>query len=93
MRSPTQTLADDQMQLQTGRVCGHAAWGSAFPTVKAYWGQLPAGASGIEFTTSVAPTPGRSTPSVVKWYQGTVGVISSGPGLVCIPVAIRKVVP
>lgn len=93
LRSPTQTAAVDQMQVSSGQVCGRPAWGSSFPTVKAYPGPLPAGASGIEFSTTIAPTPGGSTPSMTKWYQGTSGVINTAPGLVCIPVTVIKVVP
>lgn len=93
LRSGTQTISDDQMQISTGRICGKPAWGSRFPTVKAYPGPLKPGDSGIEFTTLVALTPGRSSPSMVKWYQGSPGVIDSGPDLVCIPAHIHKVVP
>jgi hypothetical protein len=93
LRSPTQTTKDDQIQVGTMKICGKSAWGSHIPTVKAYPGHLPPADSGIEFSTPVAPTPGSSTPSMVKWYQGTPGVISGGPGLVCIPVSILKVVP
>jgi hypothetical protein len=79
------------MQMSSGLVCGRAAWGSHIPSVKAYPGPLPPGESGIEFTTSVAP--GRSTPSMIKWYDGDPGVISSAPGLACIPASIHKSVP
>jgi hypothetical protein len=81
------------MQATSGQVCGKAAWGSHIPSVKAYWGLLPAGSSGVEFTTSVAPSAGRSSPSMVKWYSGDPGVIDGGPGLVCIPAVIQRMVP
>jgi hypothetical protein len=93
LRSPTQTVADDQMQVTTKRVCGRAAWGSHIPSVKAYPGSLPVGCQGIEFTTAVRPSSGRSTPSMIKWYQGDPGVIVGGPGLACIPVTVVRVVP
>ena len=93
LRSTTQPQALDQIQVKSGQVCGRAAWGSHIPSVKAYPGPLPSGASGIEFTTDIKLSPGRSSPSMVKWYRGDPGVIDSGPGLVCIPVAILKVVP
>ena len=93
LRSRTQTPAHDQMQVSSGQVCGRAGWGSHIPSVKAYPGPLPTGASGIEFTTHVALSAGRSSLSMVKWYQGDPGVINSGTGLVCIPVTILRVVP
>jgi hypothetical protein len=67
LRSPTQTNELAGEQIRSGRICGRAAWYSQIPSVKAYPGPLPDGASGIEFVTSIAPTPGASTPSVVKW--------------------------
>lgn len=92
-RSPTQSANDDRIQVATMKVYGRAAWGSHIPSVKAYRGPLPPSDSGIEFSTPIAPTPGTSTPSMVKWYQGSPGVIDRGPGLVCIPANILKVVP
>lgn len=93
LRSSTQTTTHDQMQVRSQQVCGKAGWGSHIPSVKAYPGPLPASASGIEFTTGVAPSPGRSSPSMTKWYQGDPGVVNSGAGMVCIAVTIMKVVP
>ncbi|MBZ4157065.1 hypothetical protein JYG50_25505, partial [Escherichia fergusonii] len=44
-----------------------SVYGNAFPTVRAFPGPLPEGKDGIEFSTSVPPTPGSSTPREVYW--------------------------
>lgn len=92
-RTPTQTVAVDQMMIASGEACGRAAWGSHFPTVQAYWGPLKPGASGIEFETAVQPQAGSCTPSMAYWYAHTPGVSTKPAGMVCIPVVVRKSVP
>jgi hypothetical protein len=92
LRSPTQPIALDAVMIQRGQLCGGPAWGSSIPSVKAYDGPLPGGASGIEFTTTVPPTPG-SPPGLVKWYKGSPGVYASTTDLVCIAVNVRRSVP
>jgi hypothetical protein len=77
---------------QTGQVCGNPAWGSNIPTVKAYWGPLPAGTSGLEFETIVPPTPGRSVPNYAMWYPGSTGVTMVN-GMACIPATNFRSVP
>jgi hypothetical protein len=45
------------------------------PTVKAYYGALPAGASGIEFTTTLPHDSRYSSPVQANWlYPHTPGV-------------------
>jgi hypothetical protein len=60
------------------------------PRVKAYIGALPAGRSGIEFTTSIEPDRG-SPPGQVSWSEGRPGVLTLEPNeLVVISVTILK---
>lgn len=55
-------------QVSTSEIWGaRSMYGSAFPTVRAFRGRLPAGKDGIEFSTSVPPTRGASTPKEVYW--------------------------
>jgi hypothetical protein len=55
-------------QVSCGEVWGGCAtYGNHFPTVRAFRGPLPEGKDGIEFSTSVPPTPGSSTPSEIYW--------------------------
>jgi hypothetical protein len=94
LESPTQTSTDAQRQQATGEIWGKAASFSNLPAVKAYQGPLPAGARGIEFTTSTAPTPGTSTPTVAYWHIGTPGVrtlTSGGIQFAVISATITKV--
>ena len=60
--SPTQTSADAKAQQKSGEIWGRPANSSIFPTVKAYRNALPASDRGVEFTTGVAPTPGKGSP-------------------------------
>jgi hypothetical protein len=53
---------------------GKPARGSDIPSVKAYRGNLPNNARGVEFETSVAPTKGSGSPYEARWYVGTSGV-------------------
>ena len=82
--------------ISTGLVCGRgrrqAGGGrSPFPAVKAYIGPLPAGTSGIEFTTPILPTSG--SPPQAIWPLDAPGVISKDGGdLACIPVVITKAI-
>jgi hypothetical protein len=61
---------------ESGELRGQAARYSIIPFVKAFVGQLPEGARGIEFFTDVEPSgvmsgkPGDQ----VTWYRGTPGV-------------------
>jgi hypothetical protein len=73
LRSPTQDEVTARVQLNTGQVCGRPAQWSGLFSVKAYRGQLPQGAEGIEFVTDVLPSPGAH-PTLVFWYEGTQGV-------------------
>lgn len=55
-------------QVSTSEVWGALSmFGSYFPTVRAFRGPLPEGKDGIEFSTSVPPTRGSSTPTEVYW--------------------------
>lgn len=55
-------------QVSSGEIWGaRSLYGSAFPTVRAFRGPLPPGKDGIEFSTSVPPTRGASTPIEVYW--------------------------
>jgi hypothetical protein len=55
-------------QVSTREIWGaRSMFGSAFPTVRAFRGPLPAGKDGIEFSTPVPPTGGASTPAEVYW--------------------------
>jgi hypothetical protein len=51
----TQTRADDQKQMDSGVLWGRTPRGGKGPTAQAYVGALPAGASGVEFMTSIKP--------------------------------------
>jgi hypothetical protein len=65
----TQTPATAARQVQSMEVWGRARKnGGAFPSVHAYWGPLPPGANGIEFTTNVPPT--HPSPSMAVWVHG-----------------------
>ncbi len=60
------------------------------PRVKAYIGPLPAGRTGIEFTTSVEPDSGYP-PGQACWSEGRPGVETLEPNeLVAIRVTILK---
>jgi hypothetical protein len=76
IESPTQTTADADEQKKSGEIMGKPARGSGIPSVKAYRGKLSS-RRGIEFDTSVAPTPGSGTPHEARWYDGTPGVRST----------------
>ena len=56
--SPTQTAETARMQEISGEIWGKSPRGSDVPTVQAYTGPLPDGASGIEFYTNVTPNSG-----------------------------------
>ena len=95
LASPTQTEADAKLQVSTMMVCGRGArqsGGGVSPilSVKAYIGPLPAGTSGIEFTTDVRPSlSSLRLGGPVVWHDGTPGTVARGP-LVCIPVTTIK---
>jgi len=42
-------------------------YGNGFPSVRAFLGPLPDGKDGIEFQTTVLPTPGGETKTEVYW--------------------------
>jgi hypothetical protein len=70
LESPTQTTADAILQVSSGEIWGKAAKiGGMFPCVKAYPSNLPSGNRGIEFTTTIAPDPWRSSPYESRWYH------------------------
>lgn len=89
-RNQSQQLA--KVQESTMRVCGYGArqagggW-SPIPTVKAYFGTLPANEHGIEFETDVTPySVNPRQGGLVTWPQGHPGVIDQPNDLVCIPI-------
>jgi hypothetical protein len=88
----TQTVQVDALMQTTGQVCGNAGWGQTTPTAKAFWGPLKASDSGLEFETTVPPTPGASVPSYAIWRPGSPGVTSIN-GLTCIPAVNFRSVP
>ena len=71
--SPTQTAHDARLQIERGEIWGASARWSDIPKVKAYAGRLPDGASGIEFTTDVAPDAG-CPPGHAYWSGPRAGV-------------------
>ena len=74
LESSTQTPEIAREQERSGEIWGRAARWSNIPSVKAYRHALPDAWRGIEFTTPVAPTPGRGSPYEARWYDGTPGV-------------------
>ena len=80
LKTPTQTTADADQQQLSGEIMGKGARPSGLPSVKAYRNTIPAGARGVEFDTSVAPTAGSGTPYEARWYEGTLGVRSATIG-------------
>ena len=89
---PNQSKPVALQQQSTNKVCGRGSHQSgadvsSIPTVKAYYGRLPANQHGIEFETSLAPRSiQRVQGGTVPWPQGCPGVLDEGNGLVCIPV-------
>ena len=73
-------------------IWGRPARGSALPSVKAYRNALPAAPPrGVEFCSTVAPTPGTGTPFEARWYLGTSGVVvRGGSGFAAIPLSYIK---
>jgi hypothetical protein len=72
--------------------------GGGFLCVKAYRNSLPPGERGIEFTTSIAPDPRYSTPSVALWYYpATPGVTKrtneEGDDFAAIPATVVNMQP
>ncbi len=55
IRTPIQTVALDELQIETGMLLGDVPWRGYCPTVQAYFGPLPPGEKGIEFFTTVLP--------------------------------------
>ncbi len=76
---------------------GKAANFATRPSVKAYLGPLPAGDSGIEFTTDVSHDAAHSTPDRAIWlYPDTPGVSLTqirGVDYAWIPASVMKIVP
>ena len=70
VETPTfQTPAHALQQVTSQEVWGRARGnGGAFLCVKAYWGPLPAGRRGVEFTTPVPPT--HANPNTALWVHG-----------------------
>jgi hypothetical protein len=78
VETPTQTIADAQLQQSSNEIWGKAAANTAqsnSPCVKAYRATLPSGQRGVEFETTVAHTPNSGTPFEARWYLGTTGVL------------------
>jgi hypothetical protein len=69
-RSPTQSVADDTVQIESGMLWGRVPVGGKCPTAQAYAGPLPPGDHGIEFMTSVKPQQ-MNLPAKhgVAWYH------------------------
>lgn len=70
LESPTQTPQDAIAQVTSGEVWGRPSRNSVIPAVKAYRHRLPSSARGIDFHTTVSPTPGSGTPYEARWYHG-----------------------
>jgi hypothetical protein len=81
------------LQQQNGEIWGRPARGSSLASVKAYRDALPAAQNGIEFVTTVAPTPGSGTPFEARWYEGTPGVTKNAQGYAVIPATVTRKVP
>jgi hypothetical protein len=55
-------------QVTSGEIWGKRAFnGGGFACVRAFPGPLPEGKDGVEFSTSVPPTRGASTPKETYW--------------------------
>lgn len=95
VETPTQTAAVARMQARSGEVWGQPARGSNLPCVKAYFGPLPNGRRGIEFTTTVPHDPRFGDPVEARWYHGwTPGVRLNNHGFAVIPATVtNKQVP
>src|ERR1700719_1523274 len=76
LSSPTQTAETARLQQQSSEIWGQAAVHSRMPSVKAFYGRLLEGRSGVEFYTPVRPTNiglgNQGSP--VYWYRGDPGV-------------------
>ena len=68
LESPTQTIHDAILQVNSSEIWGKAARGSNIPSVKAYRNAIPTGQRGVEFTTPIAPQKGSGSPHEAKWY-------------------------
>lgn len=93
LESPTQTAATARLQAASGEIWGAPArLNGLFPCVKAYRGPLPPATRGIEFTTTVAPDMGSSTPIEFRWYypqNPRVELrVSAGIDYACIPAQV-----
>src|SRR5256885_17108334 len=81
--SVTQTEADADTQIRTGRICGTVGRFHGVPTARAYLGALPIGELGVQFETDVLPTsvvPPASfgVTSQVLWREGEPAVSRAG---------------
>lgn len=78
---------------RSGRLRGKARrniYAGAVAAVKAYYGPLPVGRSGIEFVTTISSAP-YGAPGDATWPEGLEGVRSGVPGEeVEIPIKIVK---
>ncbi|HUR83180.1 MAG TPA: hypothetical protein VM733_20655 [Thermoanaerobaculia bacterium] len=89
-----QSAEENELVASTGKVGGRPARNIAaglFPKVKAYDGPLPAGFTGVEFFTGVAPDAWH-VPGCPVWSGPRAGVENSidDPDLVLIAVTIVK---
>lgn len=65
---PNQDFHTAISQVTSREIWGQRAFnGSAFACVRAFPGPLPDGKDGVEFSTSVPPTRGASTPMETYW--------------------------
>lgn len=77
LESPTQTTEDAKRQETVEELWGRTPRGGLVPAVQAYFGPLPPGRRGIEFTTEVEPDAGRP-PGQAFWSGPRPGVEIAG---------------
>jgi hypothetical protein len=75
--SPTQTVEDVQIQVESQEMWGKGSRHGSPPMVKAWDGPLPEGRRGVEFYTQVPPS-GTGLPWVPEWRGPRPGVRIEG---------------
>lgn len=93
VETTTQTPETAAMQQRSGEIWGkEPRLGGLGPSVNAYVGPLPAGARGIEFTTSIPPGSALPFPGgLARWYgDRQPGVSINDQGFAVLPVTILK---
>jgi len=77
----SQTPADAVKQATSMQIWGRTPQGGNTPTVQAYRdSKRPLRGRGIQFDSSVPPTPGTGTPFEARWRLGSPGVFSPASG-------------